>query len=399
MKRVQKLFFLFFCCSTFLAHAIVTGTFVFPPTPIVSSPASTSSAVYSCYNNRENQTFFTWLNSSGNPVFAFYNHFHGTVSNPIQLSSSVGFQASNPTYNSQKNQVIFAWSSLVGTGTYNLYFAIYDCNTNSFGPEFQINTSLAEQAIYSCYNSQNNQVIFSWADKPSGGQPYYAIYDCNQQTLSTPVRISTVGAQPSVYCSYNSRNNQVFFSYQATAAYFSILDCRTNLITQTQIASNSSSVIYSCYNSENNQMFFTYGNSGDGYYAIYNCNTGILASPVQFATNLNLSPSCTYASLTNEVFFNFDQNNQPSYIIYDCNSGLSTSTAFVSTLTSGSDLFASYSELENQISFSWRDQTTNYPYFAVYDEPLPSVVAKNRLVRSKGYSRYLYMKGVSHSRE
>ncbi|MEI8300229.1 MAG: hypothetical protein WCG10_01270 [Chlamydiota bacterium] len=81
---------------------------------------------------------------------------------------------------------MFSWTSYTGIKP---YYAIYDVQTQIFTTSPTLiddNYSHGVKInVFPCYNNQNNQVVFSWADRSNPANPYYAIY-----TQPIPPRVS-----------------------------------------------------------------------------------------------------------------------------------------------------------------------------------------------------------------
>ncbi|NDE82922.1 MAG: hypothetical protein EB051_04855 [Chlamydiia bacterium] len=217
--------------------------------------------------------------------------------------------------------------------------------------------------------------------------------------MLTPVALTNLTIQPSNYCTYNSQTNQVFFSYQNSNPYFSVYNCNNGTIAPARQMNNQAvgSIVYSCYNSQQNQIFFSWDDQGTtNYQAIYDCTLGTLVVTPTPRPTVQHSTTCTYASLNNEVFFGMDFANVPNYKIYQGNNGGTvTNPQPIPNATTNSDVFSCYNSRENQVVFSWQDNVTKYPYFAIYNESFPQVDV-NKLLRATGYSSFSFMKGNSN---
>ncbi|MEI8300605.1 MAG: hypothetical protein WCG10_03220 [Chlamydiota bacterium] len=170
----------------------------------------------SCYNSHDQQIVFSWRNlADGTPYYAIYNSNNQQISPPTQISNIPSVSSNNVfcAYNSAENQTVFSWVS--ASPSYP-YYAIYDHDTQKFvTPATLLNSNTAQNTVCCCYNNLLNQYIFSWAS--STNTPYYAIYDCFSQSLSSVNAIPSSGNATTVNCCYNPGLNQAIFNWISTS--------------------------------------------------------------------------------------------------------------------------------------------------------------------------------------
>lgn len=289
------------------------------------------------YNSQDNLVVFSWENraiSSGVPgvTYAIYDSFKQQFTQTPTLIAQ-GLAAHNNvaiSYNGQDNQAVFSW---LANGSLIPTMVIYDFETQTFQNAKTIGktTNKGLNDTHSCYNSSTNQFFFSWGDQTTQ-YPTFAVYDCSLQKFSIKAQvISQTQAHSNVFCTYNSRDNQVVFSWGVNGN------------------------MHSSYNSHENEVVLTWADSGSNNprYAVYDCSTGSFIS-----TNQSLGTIAVTA------------NKYPYYAIYDPSTQtLSTTPAKISNTSTAKNLVnACYDNLNNQTVFSWASAAVvHVPVYAVYN--------------------------------
>lgn len=310
----------------------------------VASFDSTENSVfefpYSCYCSKNNTTFISWTDkfslNETNPWYAIYDWNTLSFSQgPTKISETIYvIQQVTCCYIYENDEVITTWSE---DGSGDIYYAIFSCKLNEFvaGPTKIPSQPKADNNIFSCYNSKENQVIFSWTDGNSG-HPFFAVYDCT--TYSFLIDAEAIGssytgqAYNNVFCSYNSKDNTVLFSWKEDSSkslYYSLYDFSTQsfLINPTEIADGNFEGyqnLYSCYNSKENTFILTW--SSDSYKPFYAVLEGN-------AESFRVPPT----QIRSDVYF-----------------------------SDVSDIFVSYDPALNTALLSWCQFGFQTPYFAVY---------------------------------
>lgn len=422
----------FFSLCISLIYSVTTATFTAPPTQIPGADAGNN--VFSCYNDFLDQVVYSWIasNHSNAPYYAIYDcksSSFTTLPTPITLSNGLGaaMNGVNCCYNTRMNQAFFTWPE--NSSPAHTCYAVYDFASASFSiPGTRIVTSSVPQFLVNCcYNSQLNQVFLSWKDGTGAGpydqHPMYAVYDCETETITTASALisSTIQTETAVFCCYNSKWNQVVFSWENTFPnfnpYYAIYDCQTNAFTTSATAISTNildSNIASCYNSQLNQVVFSWTDNGSGiydqrpYYAIYDFATAAFttpASPITANVYAHSAVYCCYNSLANQVIFSWADYNidtttgtrNPYYTIYDCTSSTFTTPATISSNLQVFDkVFCTYNNQQNQVFCSWANLSSPYPaYYSIYTMPLPQNIAAERLLDSIKNCNKHYQKRVS----
>lgn len=311
----------------------------------------------------------------------------------------------------------FSWS---GGTNYNLpKYSIYDCATSSFIASDQVipgNISTYSSNVISCYNQQTNEIFFSWSED-STLQPYYAIYDCNLSTFTRTATLlsSTITVKGNIACCYNAKMNQIIFNWanfnENLNPYYAIYDCNTSSITTPATLITSTSQpdqdVFSSYIILNNEVVFNWidGNSSTPYFAIYNCTNQSFTTPatqisdIQGSTNMLSS----YNSELDQVVFSFAGATtlKPYYAIYDCNRRLFSvhPTLIGENIKTAGLISTSYNNTINQTIFSWADFSDGVdqlPYYTIYTYPTSNHHGKRKKLKNgalHSWSRWIKQKG------
>lgn len=310
-------------------------------TPVAISPytAGTGFSVFCCYNSVLNQVVFSWADflNNGAQWYAIYDVSNGTFTTPpaqIQTGSS---STNSPDvfccYNSVSNLVIFTWSD----ASSNPWYAIYNPQNNTWDSH-HIDSSYSSGVqgdVLACYNKINNQVVFSWADNTSSYNPWYAVYDFNVGAVTIGPTLLSPGYSAQVFqdvaCCYNTAINQVFFSWAdgSQNIWYSMYNVPTNTlsIAPTKIGGYSQGVVsdvFCSYNSRSNEVTLSWAGTFGGWFAAYDPQRNrIVIPPSEIGTygyneRLNFNLYTSYVTSANETVFSWAKylNEGPWYAIY-----------------------------------------------------------------------------------
>lgn len=334
----------------------------------------------SCVINSTNQMVFSWTNKkNNNPYYTVYDMSQKKAVKLQNIAAPFAFDAYRNVfccYNSRDDQVFFTWVNLSAPSV--PYYAIYDVNQKKV-TQFEV-LSLNHQAFpdsYCCYNSRDNLVFFSWASADPEREPFYAVYDANQKKVTQIEAIgSSLKVLNDVYCCYNIRDNLIFFSWTADdadqAPYYGIYNAEQKRIVKTEkieIASSPGAYydVFCSYNEQNNQVFFSwasYDQHRAPYFAVYDMNQQkiIKIQKVDAAYNLGVLNNVfnCYNSRDNQIAFSWTDNTgaqNPYYAIYDCeNSNIDIKATSFINYTDGAHglgVFCSYDPISQKTIFSW----------------------------------------------
>lgn len=284
---------MFFSVISFFNLGLNAGSFTTPPTQI--TPSYTDGVnwqVASCVINspNQNQIVFSW-SSAGYAKYIIYdvNASIFTTPHPIQINGANTVQSSCVfcCYNSTNNQVVFSWKDIDNFP----YYIIYDVNSGAFTTldAIKINPTDGYSAgvwsdVFCCYNNVDNQIVFSWDDYVSdNGNPWYIIYDVNSGVFTTSQAIqinNTTGVWSDVFCCYNSTDKEVVFSwagFPSHAPYYSINGGDSVLVDNAYTAGVGLDV-FCCYNRTSNEVVFSWADNvlNNPWYAIYPSTNGAL---------------------------------------------------------------------------------------------------------------------------
>ncbi len=385
--------------------------------------------IASCYNSLNNQVIFSWEQNQDPyaPYYAIYSAKTGQFTQPPFLmnegyTQGVLINIFN-CYNSLNNEIIFSWA---GNTNKAPYYSVYNATSQTFTTPAKINESYNLKVVndvFCCYNSLNNEIIFSWADNTAAHNPYYSIYNATLQTFTTlPAKINnsyTQGVYFDVFCCYNSLNNEVIFSWAnktgTKTPYYSVYNATSKTFTTPAKINDNytqgvSGNVFCCYNSQNNEIIFSWADNTaahNPYYSVYNATLKTFTTlpaviDESYTQGVYYNVFCCYNSLNNEIIFSWANNTtaqNPYYSIYNATSKTFTTipTLIDESYTQGvyCNVFCCYNSQNNQTIFSWTDNTSHHnPYYAIYTEPLPQRVAANRLLQAQTLSSMKWQKGV-----
>lgn len=346
-----------------------SGQITTPPTQFPNYTKESKRGVSSCFISKTNQIVYSWADQIANPYFAIYDVSKQTFSNPATqigegVYSKLVFNGVYCCYNSETNQVIFSWED--GTrGSFAPWYAVYDVASQSLATlPTKIDSSYTLQVfneVYCCYNALNNQVIFSWASYSDPPQPYYATLNADG-SVSHATKLSTQTVYDNVYCC-STALGQVVFGWNnssQTQALGAILDLSSMAISPLEIPTNSLRVsknVFPCYDSFNHQVVFSWAN-------ILDSNT----FQAWFVTYDLASSSFT--------------SQQPLLI----------SDAFYQTNESV-DIYSCYNSIDKQIIFSWGENGIGNVYYRVYN-PQHKMFASPAAPISNTYTNSINCYGV-----
>jgi hypothetical protein len=255
------------------------------------------SNLYSCYNSQSNEFFITWVGTDGsnkNPYFAIVNE-DGTVNTSATAITSTNDAVSSNAfccYNSHTNQYFITWATTASLYFATPYFAIYQGSTRIVDAT-AFSSPTAYNTVCCCYNSSKNEYLVAWSPSvaASSSAGYYAISDSTGTILSGPTISSNLlcssvgGAPPSIYVSYNRKNNQYLLSALSptNTSNFIILDSSGNELSNNILVPNileyvTSSYVYNSYDSTHNQFLISWrgydasapsGYQTQGFFAFY----------------------------------------------------------------------------------------------------------------------------------
>lgn len=203
-------------------------------------------------------------------------------------------------------------------------------------------------------------------------------------TISSPIQIDTesgFGALP--FATFNTHTNQFLVGFITQNSYCSLYDTAGNLVIEPTIIlnSNSNPVPFSapvgCYNSAANQFLVAYvGWTGDTstYFSILDQSLNTLLGPVQLTNpddDLNTKiVSCCYNSVNDQYLIVWTSACGYAYfVILDASGNILVNTTEINSLSVGDQraVYVSYNATNNQYFFTWQDNMSNCPYFAIYD--------------------------------
>jgi hypothetical protein len=275
----------------------------------------------------------------------------------------------------------------------SLIFAILSLSTFAYTGEITTpptqfpgyTSQVADGGVASCFITRTNQIVYTWADNQSedAGDPWYAIYDLATKTFSTPptqiaAGIYTLKAYEGVYCCYNSKNNQVIFSWSdddsnSYAPWYAVYDVSTkNFSTQpTKIANYLAKVdrrVYCCYNVQENKVIFSWIDYSDYKNPWYACLDayGNVSQPVELANKLAAGNLYCCSTSSDEIVFSYTSNTfSAKGAILKLSTSAITNFDIPTNLSVANNVFCSYDNLKNQVAFSWavRQETSFQPYF------------------------------------
>ncbi len=279
----------FLASDSFCSLYNMTGELVTGPTTILTAndnPVAFSPPV-SCYNSLANEFLITYIGWQGNTstYFSILDQNLNTLVGPTELinpNDDLNSKIVSCCYNSISNQYLIVWT----TASSSAYFVILDASGNILVNRTEINgLSVSDgRGVYVSYNSVNNQYFFSWQDN-SSSSPYFAIYNSVGSLVIAPTIINdtTIAYATFIMSAYNSTNNQYMVVWNDTSnnAYFMIYDASGSVVVpMTLIVENSVSItggggLAVCYNPALNEYFISWnGNDNKIYYTIYS-NQGI----------------------------------------------------------------------------------------------------------------------------
>lgn len=177
-------------------------------TPVLNS-FSTSNATVACDNS--GNVFVAWSNA-GVPTFAIFN---GSWSTPVPLDPIYSNQPDHQAlgdifivYNPITNQFIAAWTDLSRLITYSIY------SNGAWSPVMTVQNTDVEYDVYLTCDTNTGQVFASWADKASGGNPYYAVFNQGQGIWTVAPISTSFRATDIVTMCFASGTNQLFAFWQ-----------------------------------------------------------------------------------------------------------------------------------------------------------------------------------------
>lgn len=406
--------FVFFSLLSAQVLAGWVGNFKVLPQPVPSASIS-QSFVTTCFNSVLNKTVFAWADyATGYPYYDIYDPTTGSFSGPTVISTSnplylvYNLNFVSNSYNSRENSVLFAWNSNNPdiNNNKNLYYAVLQFPSNTitnYSYETQDPYSYVWQTPLVCYNKKDDITFFSWSPNEDAimtpQYPFtYAVYKTGMGFGSSQASVSSSDMQSLAFTSYNSQMNQAILSwvqYPTNFPEFAIYDFESNSITTlaTPISTSiqAGSNVISSYNSLSNEVIFSFPDeNGYMYYAVYDCASQIFTTSPTLISNdlicLDQILSC-YSSVTNQVIFSWVDGNtlNPYLAIYDCTAKSFTTTPMPISekLYVQYDVYCSYNEILNEVTFSWLDVDTKIPYYAVYSI-LPSSFGLQKALKYSG---------------
>lgn len=393
--KTYFMLFLTWACAAFTSQGVFS--------PVQTLPSSYTDGVaylFPSYNSRDNTVFMTWVDTqpNNNAWYAIYDLRSGSFSsNPTMLTTSGDVDSIvTSSYNSKDNTVFITWFDSNDIS----WYVIYDCTLNQLiGAPKVIPTSFGlatnELGAFECYNSYNNTVFMSWPIAGANPHPAYIIYDCSSDSFSTPELISNyfkVGGN--IIPTYISKNNSIALTWcddtNDNNPYFAIFDCDTNTLSKepTQIAKHKYLLgvdrdVWATVIPHDNQIFMSWNqqaNDGGVWYVRYDFeNNRFLEDPVLVpntqtgttAPQADVIP-CYYPS-THQVFLSYSSTTGNNFILYDCKT---------QTITGGPSLMPSsnaYPALDNitpiflskerSLFLSWVKNDGTYPgVFSLYTD-------------------------------
>lgn len=317
------------------------------------------------------------------------------------------------------NQIVYSWSDNISQAP---WYAIYDVATKNFStPPTQIAKDTysfgAYYGVFCCYNSKQNQVVFSWEDNTVRSfEPWYAIYDVATKKFSTlPTKIPfPLQVDDMVYCCYNLKENKVVLSWIDYIGdknpWYAILDENGNVSEPIKLSSNRGGRNLFCCSTDSDEIVFSYSNQAQTEVkgAILSLNTGAITPlpAINYSFDGFLGDVfCSYDSSKHQVFLSFATVNistilQPFYIAYDLNTSsyVTSNPILISNNTYSSsepyvDIFSCYNSIDKQMIFSWGEIQAGNVYYAIYDTSKSNFSLPASLI-SSSYSNSIRGYGV-----
>jgi hypothetical protein len=212
-------------------------------------------------------------------------------------------------------------------------------------------------------------------------------------TIGSPIQINT-NSQPfgsSPIASFNIQTKQFLVGFMTNNSLCSLYDMTGSLVTGpiTILNSNDNPIAFSapvsCYNSVSNQFLISYvGWHGDTstYFSILDQHLNSLVGPVELVNpsdDLNTKiVSCCYNSISNQYLIVWTSACSYAYfVILDASGNIVVDRTEINGLSvsDGRGVYVSYNATNNQYFFTWQDNVTSYPYFAIYDAVGSVVIA------------------------
>jgi len=384
------------------------GTWTTPGTAITtSSIVLNSSDVFSCYIKRTNQIAFAWADQFHKPTMIVYNAQNPSFSSLIQSVNTA--DATNtqvyPTVDTGLNEVFL---SIGAAGLPDsIYYSTYPYLTPSPLTSFtEIGSYFAGRGCFSCYNSKNGEMVFNWTDSSTGDPTFITLND-STGVLSGSYSISSPATPLEIVSCYNSDLNQVVFSWRISynqQPYYAIYNGSYQ-----QIASGSISSTYTakdnvfCANNNNsNQTVFSFADqtSSIPYYAIYDhiLNKITVVASISSASLASHTVCCCHNSRLNQYVFSWRDltTGFPYYAIYDVDAGsVVESGSIPSSTLVVNDVNCCYNHALNQVVFNWTGNGSGYPYYAIYTMPIPSHLQRGDLLDAAKYNNKRYLKKIT----
>ena len=373
------------------------GTWTTPPTAITtSSQVFNSSDVFSCYIKRTNQIAFSWADGSLIPTMIVYNAQTPSFSSLIQ-STNLGDLAQSqvyPTVDTGSNQVFL---SIVGFDCY-IYYSTYLYLTPSIP---------TGGGCFSCYNSKNGDMIFNWVDYTINLPTFITLNNSTGPAANSTTISTSPAASVEVMSCYNSNLNQLVFSWNSVNNYYPYYAIYNG--SYTEIASGAISSkhpakgdVFCANNQSGNQTVFSFANQTNSlpFYAIYDHILGkiTIVDVITYSSQVGDTVCCCYNSRLNQYVFSWTDltTTAPYYAIYDIDAGTVVESGFIpSGSTVVNDVNCCYNHALNQVVFNWTDNTHQYPFYAIYTMPIPSHLQRGDLLDAAKYNNKRYLKKIT----
>lgn len=394
---LYRLIYLLFLLSLAYGDAL-PYTFAVPATQLVNQTISAAS--YCSYDSHNNHIIFSWPSQgTSSPYFMTLDANGNEILPPTEIPGTVDNLPIFSCYNSKDRQMIFAWASPTP------YFAIYDTSGNEIVAPTQINSTNANFSPFVSYNSQNNQLIFTWEDVSTS--PMFAIYNADGSQNIPPTAIVVLESDLEgigitfVYSCYNSLQNELIFTWiEDVAPYFAIYSASGTVIVPPTlfVSSVAASSLVPTYDSKNNQILFSWaGASPQNYpfFAIYNASGSSYTLLEQISSSIHglSNIASSYSPISNMVAFSWNSeesepslstpsNNFPTFAVYSCNGAEIVPASYITIRNISQNVFSCYNSYTNQIVFTWKDSESGTPYFAIYTLPAPPAPSRSLINQS-----------------